>query len=71
MIDWRQEVGEVPSSLLAFLEEEKRAGKTFYPQESRILRALSETPFASVTVVIVGQDPYHGPDQANGLCFSV
>lgn len=69
--DWSQEVGKIPPELITFLEEEKRAGVTYYPEESQILRAFQETPFTSVKVVIVGQDPYHGSNQANGLCFSV
>lgn len=42
-----------------------------YPPASRIFAAFDETPFDKVKVVIIGQDPYHGPGQANGLCFSV
>lgn len=57
--------------LKAFLEEEKRAGYIVYPPEEQIFRALSLTPFNAVRVVIVGQDPYHGPGQAHGLSFSV
>lgn len=44
---------------------------TVYPAESDIFRAFDQTPFESVKVVVIGQDPYHGPGQANGLCFSV
>lgn len=42
-----------------------------YPPASRIFSAFDTTPFNKVRVVIIGQDPYHGPNQANGLCFSV
>ena len=42
-----------------------------YPPASRIFSAFDTTPFKNVRVVIIGQDPYHGPNQANGLCFSV
>lgn len=42
-----------------------------YPQPKNIFRAFEETPFEKVKVVILGQDPYHGPGQANGLCFAV
>lgn len=42
-----------------------------YPPASKIFEAFNETPFDDVKVVIIGQDPYHGPGQANGLCFSV
>ncbi|MFW7380156.1 MAG: uracil-DNA glycosylase [Oligoflexus sp.] len=58
-------------SLRKFLLEEKRQGKTIYPKGSHIFNALNETPFDKVKVVIIGQDPYHGPNQAHGLCFSV
>lgn len=59
------------ASLRAFLLEEKKAGKTIYPAGPDIFNAFNLTPFAAVKVVILGQDPYHGPGQAHGLCFSV
>jgi uracil-DNA glycosylase len=58
-------------ALAAFLRDEKRAGKTIYPPGPQIFAALDRTPFERVKVVILGQDPYHGPGQAQGLCFSV
>ena len=57
--------------LVTFLKEEKRAGKTIYPRGSHIFNAFNATPFDDVKVVILGQDPYHGPGQAHGLSFSV
>tara|TARA_B110000263_G_scaffold15918_1_gene12878 strand:+ start:401 stop:1015 length:615 start_codon:yes stop_codon:yes gene_type:complete len=54
-----------------FLREEKALGKTIYPAVDEIFAALNATPFDAVKVVILGQDPYHGPGQAHGLCFSV
>jgi len=54
-----------------FLKAEKVAGKIIYPPGSLIFNALDTTPFDQVKVVILGQDPYHGPNQAHGLCFSV
>jgi uracil-DNA glycosylase len=54
-----------------FLRTELRAGKAIYPPPKRIFAALDTTPFERVKVVILGQDPYHGPGQAHGLCFSV
>ena len=57
--------------LRAFLLEEKRRGKVIYPQPRDWFNAFRHTPFSSVKVVILGQDPYHGPGQAHGLCFSV
>ena len=59
------------SDLRTFLVQEEKAQKTVYPQSQDILAALNLTPFHQVKVVILGQDPYHGPNQATGLCFSV
>ena len=53
------------------LLKEKNQGKIIYPPGSMIFRALDLCPINKVKVVIVGQDPYHGPGQAHGLCFSV
>lgn len=57
--------------LLAFVEQERRAGKEIYPPNKNVFQALASTPFQNVKAVIIGQDPYHGPGQAHGLCFSV
>lgn len=57
--------------LREFLRAEIKAGKTIYPKGSEYFQALNSTPFDDVSVVILGQDPYHGPGQAHGLCFSV
>src|SRR5215211_4701942 len=54
-----------------FLSNEKKAGKRIFPPGKLIFNALNSTPFERVKVVILGQDPYHGPGQAHGLCFSV
>ena len=54
-----------------FLRREKAAGKTIFPPGALIFNALDSTPLDRVKVVILGQDPYHGPGQAHGLCFSV
>ena len=59
------------ASLVRFLHEEKAAGKVIYPPGSLIFRAFELTPVDQVKVVILGQDPYHGPGQAMGLSFSV
>lgn len=53
------------------LKTEKAQGKTIYPPGSLIFNAFDTTPIDKVKVVIIGQDPYHGPGQAHGLCFSV
>jgi uracil-DNA glycosylase len=58
-------------TLKAFLQTEKQKGKTIYPPGKLIFNAFDSTPFEKVKVVILGQDPYHGPGQAHGLCFSV
>jgi uracil-DNA glycosylase len=73
---WKARVGaqfERPPmiALAEFLRAEKRAGKVIYPPGAKIFAALDSTPFDAVKVVILGQDPYHGPAQAHGLCFSV
>lgn len=57
--------------LRSFLIAEKAAGKRIFPKGSEWFRALDLTPLDDVRVVILGQDPYHGPGQAHGLCFSV
>ena len=59
------------SELFAFLEQRKATGKTICPGRDHWFSAFQETPFESVKVVILGQDPYHGAGQAHGLCFSV
>lgn len=57
--------------LLARAKAESAAGHTIYPPQGKIFNALTLTPPGAVKVVIIGQDPYHGPGQANGLAFSV
>ena len=74
--DWSQWLGQdfqadYMSALKAFLAAEKAAKKVIYPHSSNWFRAFELTPLSSVKVVILGQDPYHGPNQAHGLCFSV
>lgn len=59
------------ADLKSFLQAEKAAGATVYPPGGRIFAALDATPYEDVRAVILGQDPYHGPGQAHGLCFSV
>lgn len=57
--------------LKQFLLEQKKAGKIIYPESKNIFNAFNATHLNQVKVVILGQDPYHGPNQAHGLCFSV
>lgn len=73
---WRgalEKVLETPESrkLGGWLRAQEDAGKVIYPPRGQRLAALNKTPLGKVRVVILGQDPYHGPDQAHGLSFSV
>jgi len=73
---WKARVGDYllrpeMRALAEFLRSEKAKGKRIYPSGRNIFSALDATPFEQVKVVILGQDPYHGPGQAHGLCFSV
>ena len=73
---WRKRLqadldSEYMAQLRDFLREQKALGKTVYPAADKTFAALNAAPFDSVKVVILGQDPYHGPGQAHGLCFSV
>jgi uracil-DNA glycosylase len=58
-------------NLSVFLKSQKKTGKIIYPKDEEIFRAFELTPLDKIKVVIIGQDPYHGPNQAHGLCFSV
>jgi uracil-DNA glycosylase len=73
---WKQRLADEFSqpymvALREFLLQRKRAGAVIYPPGNLIFNALDSTPFERVKVVILGQDPYHGPGQAHGRCFSV
>ncbi|MCK0751942.1 uracil-DNA glycosylase [Chromohalobacter japonicus] len=73
---WQHHLGpefEAPymQALRAFLAREKAARKVIYPHSDHWFRAFELTPLDQVRVVVLGQDPYHGPHQAHGLCFSV
>ncbi|WP_158119977.1 uracil-DNA glycosylase [Vibrio metoecus] len=56
---------------LQFVESQRQSGKVIYPPAKEVFNAFRFTEFGDVKVVILGQDPYHGPNQAHGLCFSV
>lgn len=76
MVTWADILGEEKTqpyfnSILHFLNEEKSAGKIIYPPKNELFNAFKETAYEDVKVVILGQDPYHGPGQAHGLSFSV
>lgn len=73
---WRERVGdyllrEDMRALAAFLRERQGAGARIHPPAREMFGAFDATPFDDVRVVILGQDPYHGPGQAHGLSFSV
>jgi len=73
--DWKQILGDefqkpYFDQLVSFVKAEYASG-IVYPSGSNIFRAFDKCPFDKLKVVIIGQDPYHGPGQANGLCFSV
>lgn len=73
---WKARVGDYLArddmqALSVSLRDRKAAGATIYPPAAQIFAAFDATPFDATQVVILGQDPYHGPGQAHGLCFSV
>lgn len=73
---WKKVLGDefdkpYMKELKAFLKAEIKAGKKIYPKPTEYFNAFAHTPFDKVKVVILGQDPYHGPGQAHGLAFSV
>lgn len=73
---WKKAIGDefqqpYMQNLRAFLRKEKDAKKIIYPKSANIFKAFEYTPVDNVKVVILGQDPYHGVNQAHGLCFSV
>lgn len=73
---WHDVIGEEKKlsyfvDTLNFVESERSAGKTIYPPSKDVFNAFRYTEFSDVKVVILGQDPYHGTNQAHGLCFSV
>lgn len=75
-LTWHDVIGvekqqEYFQQTLSFVEAERAAGKVVFPPASDVFNAFKATEFADVKVVIIGQDPYHGPNQAHGLCFSV
>lgn len=76
MKTWAEAIGAEKSTpyfqaILARVQQEKAAGKVVYPPANEIFSAFALTEFAEVKVVILGQDPYHGINQAHGLSFSV
>lgn len=75
-LTWHDVIGEEKQQnyfieTMAFVQAERDAGKVIYPPASEVFNAFRFTELADIKVVIIGQDPYHGPNQAHGLCFSV
>lgn len=75
-LTWHDVIGaekqqEYFQQTLAFVESERASGKVVFPPTKDVFNAFKTTEFGDVKVVILGQDPYHGPNQAHGLCFSV
>ena len=73
---WKEHLSEefrqpYMQGLAEFLAAEEQAGKVLFPASQHCFNALNSTPLENVRVVILGQDPYHGPGQAHGMCFSV
>lgn len=76
MSDWRDVIGAEKQqpyfkAALHHVQQARDAGIVVYPPQEDVFNAFKYTPFDKVKVVILGQDPYHGPGQAHGLCFSV
>ena len=76
MATWTDVIGEEKEQeyfkqTLAYVRQAREAGKVIYPPAADVFNAFKYTEFDQVKVVILGQDPYHGPSQAHGLCFSV
>ncbi|WP_373817805.1 uracil-DNA glycosylase [Glaesserella sp.] len=76
MNTWKEAIGDEKSQpyfqqILQYVQNERANGKMIYPPQQEVFSAFSLTEFGDVKVVILGQDPYHGPNQAHGLSFSV
>ncbi|EER47690.1 uracil-DNA glycosylase [Actinobacillus minor NM305] len=76
MKTWKEALGEEKQQpyfqhILQQVHHERMSGKIVYPPQNEVFSAFSLTEFCDVKVVILGQDPYHGPNQAHGLAFSV
>lgn len=75
-LNWRDVIAKEKQQgyfqqIMAFIQNERAIGKVIYPPQDAVFNAFKFTEFHQVKVVILGQDPYHGPNQAHGLCFSV
>ncbi|WP_337843245.1 uracil-DNA glycosylase [Rheinheimera sp.] len=75
-VSWQDVIGAEKNQpyfidTINYLKQQRAAGQVIYPPESMVFNAFKYTPFDQLKVVIIGQDPYHGPNQAHGLSFSV
>ncbi len=75
-ITWTHKLGHEKDkayfkTLMSFLQKERSSGKVIYPPHNQVFAAFANTEYEKIKVVIIGQDPYHGANQANGLAFSV
>ncbi len=76
MLTWTDVIADQKSqdyfrNIINFVDHERAEGKIIYPPRSDVFNAFKYTEFSDIKVVIIGQDPYHEPNQAHGLCFSV
>ena len=76
VLTWQDVIGEEKQKgyfkeMMSFVEAERSSGKVVFPPKKEVFNAFKATKFSDIKVVILGQDPYHGPNQAHGLCFSV
>ena len=75
-LNWQDVIGAEKNQpyflqTMDYLKQQRAAGQVIYPPEALVFNAFKLTPFAEMKVVVIGQDPYHGPNQAHGLSFSV
>lgn len=75
-LSWQDVIGAEKNqpyfiNTINYLKQQRAAGQVIYPPEAMVFNAFKYTPFDQLKVVIIGQDPYHGPNQAHGLSFSV
>ncbi len=75
-LNWQDVIGAEKNQpyflqTMDYLKQQRAAGQVIYPPEAPVFNAFKLTPFAQMKVVVIGQDPYHGPNQAHGLSFSV
>lgn len=75
-LNWQDVIGAEKNQpyflqTMDYLKQQRDSGQVIYPPEAQVFNAFKLTPFSEMKVVVIGQDPYHGPNQAHGLSFSV